>query len=72
MARGMKLSDCVFPKYISAKDFEIGSLDFVGSRNLGIYSDLTITYDREQTFTTMISTELSERVEFLIKRVEGL
>ena len=30
MARRMKLSDYIFSRYISAKNFEIGSLEFVG------------------------------------------
>ena len=50
----------------------IASAEFHGSKNFGINSDSAITIDTEQTFTTIPPAELKERVEFLMKRVEGL
>ena len=41
MARGMKLSDYIFSRYFSAKDFEILASETIGTRNLEIYSDST-------------------------------
>ena len=37
MSRGMKLSDYIFSRYVSARDFELDSAEFSGSTNFGIF-----------------------------------
>ena len=73
MGRGMKLSDYIFSRYISAKDFEILASDTIGTRNLGIYSDSTEEPTTSYSNLTPLSdTELRERIDFLVKKVESL
>ncbi len=65
MARGMKLSDYIFSRYISARDFEIGSTEILGSRNFGVYSDeIGRDSDTSVSLTAMTSSELKEKVDF--------
>ena len=73
MARGMKLSDYLFSRYISVKDFEISSSEILGSRNFGIYSEPSKVFaSQNEEFTPLSSEELRERLDFLSKRVESL
>lgn len=73
MSRGMKLSDYIFSRYISARDFEIEDSNVIGTRSLGIYSE---TAKEELTprrsFTELTPGELRERIEFLMKKVETI
>ena len=73
MARGMKLSDYLFSRYISARDFEIDSSETIGSRNFGVFSDSAEKQDSLDTdLTPLSSPELRERIDFLMKKVEAL
>ena len=72
MARGMKLSDYLFSRYISVKDFEIFSSEILGSRNFGIYSDSSEKEISMEELTPLTNGELRERVDFMMKKVEGL
>ncbi len=72
-SHGLKLSNYIFSHYVSAKDFEIEAVNTLGSFNMGY---LTEEEDRKQevkvTFTPLSNSELSERIDFIMKRVENL
>ena len=73
MARGMKLSDYIFSRYISARDFEIDSSNTMGSRNLGVFSDsVQEEKEMEAELTPLSPKELKERIDFLMKKVDSL
>lgn len=73
MARGVKLSDFIFSRYISARDFELRSSETMGTRNFGVFTDSVNDQQNTNTnLTPMSNSELRERVEFLMKKVESL
>lgn len=73
MARGMKLSDYIFSRYVSSKDFEIDSSDSIGSRNLGVFSDTVNKPNPDEVnFTPLSPEELRERLDFLAKKIDSL
>ncbi len=73
MARGMKLSDYIFSRYVSAKDFEIEASEIIGTRNFGIFSDSAENPVKTDSGLTPLSdSELRERIDFLVRKVESL
>ena len=72
MAMGRKLSDYIFSRYVSARDFEIDSSEILGSRNFGVYSDSSEKEVGMVELTPLSNAELRERVDFLMKKVDNL
>ena len=55
------------------KDFEIKASDTIGTRNFGIYSDSADNSNIGACNLTPLSdSELMERIDFLVKKVESL
>ena len=72
-SQGLKLSNYIFSHYVSAKDFEIESVNTIGSANMGyLTEEHEKKFNVEMSFTPMSNSDLRERVDFLMKRVENL
>lgn len=70
---GLKLSNYIFSHYVSAKDFEIEAANRIGSYNVGyLTEEADKKYDVNASFTPLSNSELSEKIGFLMKRVENL
>ena len=73
MSRGMKLSDYIFSRYVSARDFELDSAEFSGSTNFGIFSDVAIKEKDEREFnSTGLKSELERKVDSLMDSISKI
>lgn len=73
MSKGMKLSDYIFSKYVSAKDFELEASEFVGSTNFGIYTDVAIKDKEQNEFKSSgIKSDLEQKIDALMESINTI
>lgn len=73
MSRSMKLSDYIFSKYVSAKDFELETSEFAGSTNFGIYTDVAIKEKEKSEFNdSIIKSELEQKIDALMESISTI
>lgn len=72
-ARGISLSNYIFSHYVSARDFTIENIQTLGSTNFGYLSEEAgKRLVQVETLTPLTNSEIRERMDFLMKRVENL